>query len=79
MESLQIEVMAEERRQQLIRAMRQVRLETEATDSHADWFAQAMLHLGQWMIVFGEGLRQRYDRARVEAHPIRRTLSLGQR
>lgn len=79
MESLQIEVMAEERRQQLIRAMRQVRLEAEATASHAGWFARAMLHLGQWMIVFGEGLRQRYDRARVEAHPIRRTLSLGQR
>ncbi len=79
MESLQIEVMAEERRQQLIRAMRQVRLETEATASHADWFAQAMLHLGQWMIVFGEGLRQRYDKAWAGTHPIQHHLSLGQR
>ena len=78
MESLQLEVMAEERRQQLIRTMRQVRLEAEGA-TRPGWFAQTMLMVGQWMIVFGEGLRQRYDRARVEAHPVRHALSMGQR
>lgn len=79
MESLQLEVMAEERRQQLIHTMHQVRLEAEGTPFRLGWFARTMLAVGQWMIVFGEGLRQRYDRARVEAHPVRRTLSMGQR
>ena len=79
MESLQLEVMAEERRQQLIRTMRQVRLEAEVATFRPGWFARTMLTVGQWMIVFGEGLRQRYDRARVEAHPVRHALSMGQR
>jgi hypothetical protein len=38
-----------------------------------------MLTVGQWMVVLGEGLRQRYDRARGEAHPVCHTLSMGQR
>jgi hypothetical protein len=79
MESLQLEVMAEERRQQLMLTMRQVRLEAEATASRAGLYAQAMLALSQWMIVFGERLRRRYDRAWAETHPVQRHLSMGQR
>lgn len=79
MESLQLEVAAEERRKQLIHTMHQVRLEAEGTPFRLGWFARTMLTVGQWMVVLGEGLRQRYDRARGEAHPVCHTLSMGQR
>ena len=79
MESLQLEVMAEERRQQLIHTMYQVRLEAEGMPFRLGWFARTMLAVGQWMIIFGEGLRQRYDKAWAGTHPIQHHLSLGQR
>jgi hypothetical protein len=81
MDGLQLEVMAEERRLQLIHAMRQVRLEqgVERNSSRPGWFARSMVSVGLWMIAFGEQLRRRYAGPWIEAQPVQHSFSMEQR
>ncbi len=81
MEGLQLELAAEERRQQLIRTIRQVRLEQEVERSsfRPGWFARGMVSVGLWMIAYGERLRQRYAEPWIEAQPVQRSFSMEQR
>lgn len=77
METLQLEVMAEERRRELIHAMCQIRLEQEVDRSsfRPGWFARGMISVGAWMIAWGGQLQRRY----AEAQPVQRNFSLSQR
>lgn len=77
MEGLQLEVFAEERRRELIRAMRHIRLEQEAepTSLWSGWFARSMVFVSVWMIAVGGQLQRRY----AEAQPVQRSFSMSQR
>lgn len=77
METLQLEVMAEERRRELICIMRQVRLEQEAEQStlRLGWFARGMLFVGARLIALGGQLQRRY----ATSQPVQRSFSMSQR
>ncbi|MFZ5879801.1 MAG: hypothetical protein ACOY0R_10570 [Chloroflexota bacterium] len=77
METLQLEVMAEERRRELICTMRGIRLEREAERSshRTGWFARGMIFVGARMVAWGGQLQRRY----AEAQPVRRSFSMSQR
>jgi len=72
------ETVAETKREEVSRVMREIRLEEEAEKGSADYpgrFERMMISLGLWMVTFGERLQKRYTRPQNEYHMMHRTLS----
>jgi|OpeIllAssembly_1097287.scaffolds.fasta_scaffold1044814_2 hypothetical protein len=58
------EILAEERRRDIIREMDGIRLEEQALKVRVyrpNWFTRTMQGFGEWLIARGEGLVKRYE------------------
>ncbi len=77
MDNLNLEMMAEERRKQLLHTVDQLRLEEEAEKNahRPGWFARSMISVSSWMIASGELLQRRYN----ETQSVQKNFSMGQR
>jgi len=58
------EILAEERRRNIIHEMDSIRLEEQALEArvyHPNWFTRTMQGFGEWLIARGEKLVRRYE------------------